>query len=130
MKYTKFFILLFMLSITALISGCTEQQVQKKYPDFMQKYQKGVVVVYFYDNNCRACNIQNAEIDAAKKEIPFRIIKVRPNNATIAKYNLKAFPTILIFNNGKVAKRYEEVTYKNQLLTELDFFINDANDEL
>ena len=118
------FLLLFGIILT--VSGCTQQQVTKQENDFMEKYREGTVVVYFWDKECRACEMQSAEINAAKQAMDFPLIRIIPNDATITKYNLKAFPTTLIFHNGKVAKRFEGVAYRNQILTELEFLSKEA----
>ena len=120
------FLLLFGIILTA--SGCTQQQITKQENDFMAKYKEGMVVVYFWDKDCRACEMQSAEINAAKQTMDFPLIRIIPNDATIAKYNLKAFPTTLIFYNGKVAKRFEGVAYRNQILTELEFLNKEASE--
>ncbi len=125
MKYLLF-ILLFSASL--FVTGCTQQQVAKQENDFMNKYREGTVVVYFWDKNCRACQIQSTEINAAKESMEFPLIRVIPNDTTIAKYNLKAFPTTLIFYNGKIAKRFEGVAYRDQILTELEFLNKEASE--
>ncbi len=124
----KYAMLLVLFCATLLTAGCTQQQVTKQENDFMQKYKEGTVVVYFWDKNCRACQIQSTELDGAKGIIDFPLIRIIPNDSTIAKYNLKVFPTTLIFHNGKVAKRFEGVAYRDQIITELEFLDKEASE--
>lgn len=124
----KYGLLIILLCSISFVTGCTQQQVTKQENDFMQKYKEGTVVVYFWDKSCRACQIQTNELDAAKEALDFPLIRIIPNDATIAKYNLEAFPTTMIFHNGKIAKRFEGVAYKNQILTELEFLNKEASE--
>ncbi len=125
MKHLLFLVL---FGISLLITGCTQQQVTKQENDFMAKYKEGNVVVYFWDKECRACQIQSKELTAAKESLDFPLIRIIPNDATIAKYNLEAFPTTLIFHNGRVAKRFEGVAFRDQIITELEFLTKETSE--
>ncbi len=125
----KKLVILAIFGISLLIGGCTQQQVSpQQEKDFMAKYQRGTVVVYFWDKSCRACQLQNTELEAAKQSMDFPLVRIIPNDATITRYNLEAFPTILIFHNGKVAKRFEGVAYRNQILTEIEFIKKEVSE--
>lgn len=124
----KYLLFIAVLSFSILAAGCTQQQITKQENDFMAKYKEGLVVVYFWDKGCRACQIQTTELNAAKDALDFPLIRIIPSDATIAKYNLEAFPTTMIFYNGKIAKRFEGVAYRNQILTEIEFIQKESSE--
>lgn len=112
--------LLFVLA--GMMLGCSGAAGGSSYSsgtDLRQRYPSGVAVVYFYSTTCASCKVQNQhnpEIAAALDGLGVTYAKINPNSATIKRYNLTRFPTIVVLQNGEITKRWTGVVYKEDIL--------------
>lgn len=103
-------------AICLSFTGCTPEQRQQSQRNTEAKYKKGFVAVYFWDTDCHACRIQERDLATAKKAVSFKLVKVQPDNATIEKYDLNYFPTIIMFKDGLEVKRFSGNADSEQII--------------
>ena len=91
------------------------------------KTMSQVVLIDFYADWCGPCKMQDPIIDKLKgkfaNSVEFRKVDVDSNMAISSKYNIHAFPTLVIEKNGANFKKYVGVTRP-------DVLKNDLNKEL
>ena len=71
--------------------------------NFSEKTTKGVKLIEFYTKWCGYCKKQKPELEQMEK-IWIGLIDAEENLKVSSKYNVNAFPTFLIFKDGKKKK--------------------------
>lgn len=86
--------------------------------NFYEKTEKGVKLIEFYTSWCGYCKKQQPELEAMDK-IWIGQIDADEEPSIAAKYNINAFPTFLIFKNGKLAERFSGMHKKEDLMARI-----------
>lgn len=92
----------------------------KNFEEEVEK-SKGIVVVDLYADWCGPCQMMSPIIDEIAKENPqVKVGKVNcDEESDIAlKYEIMSIPTILIFKDGKLTKRFVGLTSKEKIIEE------------
>ena len=80
------------------------------------------VLVDFYADWCGPCKMMAPIVEKLSEELEGKAkvgkINVDENQDLAMQYNIMSIPTILIFKNGKEAKRFVGFRDKNELLNE------------
>ncbi len=94
---------------------------------FDKNIATGVVLVDFWATWCRPCKLQGPIVEEVNKDMKGRakICKLDIDNGplTAQKFGVENIPTLIIFKNGKEAKRFVGVTQKADLVIALDMLI-------
>ena len=81
------------------------------------------VLVDFYADWCGPCKMMAPIVEKLAEELEGKAkvgkINVDENQDLAMEYNIMSIPTILIFKNGKEAKRFIGLRDRNELLNEL-----------
>ena len=77
------------------------------------------VLVDFWAEWCAPCRHMNSVLAAIARDYKVCKVNVDTNQPLAAKFHVSAIPTLLIFKNGSVAKRYEGVTSEQALRADL-----------
>lgn len=80
------------------------------------------VVVDFYADWCGPCKMMGPIIDELANEnnnIKVGKVNVDDNQNLAVKYDIMSIPTIIIFKNGDISKRFIGVTSKEEILNEI-----------
>ena len=86
--------------------------------NFESETKNGLKLVEFYTNWCGYCKKQKPELEKMDK-IWIGQIEADENQEIAQKYGINAFPTFLIFNNGKEVKRMSGLRTKENLMEEI-----------
>ena len=91
--------------------------------NFSQETQKGIKLVEFYTDWCGFCQKQKSELEQMDK---VWIGQVNAENSpNIAKkYNINAFPTFLLFKDGKNIERFSGMRSKEELMEKIMGYIS------
>jgi len=91
--------------------------------NFEKSIASGISLVDFWAPWCQPCRIQGPVIDEIAKETKdsFQVFKVdiEKNQGLAKKYSIKSIPALIIFKNGKPAKRFTGLKPKNVLINAL-----------
>lgn len=94
-----------------LLCACAQPTAEQ----YAARHSKGLVVVYFWGKGCRSCGIQDREFAKFSQSSTVPVEKIQPDQATIRKYSLTHFPTILFFKDGREVRRATGILYEDQL---------------
>lgn len=88
--------------------------------NFEKEIKKGIVLVDFWATWCYPCKIQGRIIENMMPKVPegVKIAKVdtdKNKNVSMI-YSIRSIPTMIIFKDGKIAKRYVGVKQEAELL--------------
>ena len=77
------------------------------------------VLVDFWAEWCMPCRMLTPTIDAVAEEFAGRLkvgkVDTDANRDTALKYNINAIPTVMLFKNGEVKKKFVGLTNKDDL---------------
>lgn len=116
--------LLLVMAIMMLGSGCERGRSNAanlsdgEAQNFESRFANGVAVIYFYSTSCVQCSTQDKQNPAIINDLDklgVAYVKVHPNNATIRKYNLSKFPTLIVFKDGREFHRWTGVVYPDMM---------------
>ncbi|MCK9422470.1 MAG: thioredoxin [Bacteroidales bacterium] len=96
--------------------------------NFQNKIKTGTVLVDFWAAWCMPCKMMvpvlNDLADETNGKVTIAKVNVDEQKATAAKFGIRSIPTMILFQNGREAKRIVGVKTKDYLLKELDRRIN------
>ena len=79
-----------------------------------------VVLVDFYADWCGPCKMQSPIVDEiAELEYTVGKLNVDDEDEIAMKYNIVSIPTLLIFKNGELSKKFVGLTPKEKILEAL-----------
>ena len=85
---------------------------------------KGVCLVDFWAEWCPPCRMVAPVVEELAAEYAGKAkvgnLDCDPNRDTAAKFGITAIPTLVVFKDGEVAKRFTGVTSKDDLKAALD----------
>jgi len=85
------------------------------------------VLVDFWATWCQPCHQIAPTIEALAKDCGDRVVvakvDVDDNPTTAQKYDIRSIPTVLLFKNGEILKRWVGVQSKETLASALDIHI-------
>ena len=77
------------------------------------------VLVDFWAEWCMPCRMLTPTIDAVAEEFAGKVkvgkVDTDANRNTAIKYNINAIPTVMLFRNGEVKKKFVGLTNKDDL---------------
>lgn len=86
------------------------------------------VLADFYATWCGPCKAMSPILVEAKNKLEDRVtivkIDVDKNQAAAGKFNVRGVPTLILFKNGKVVWRKSGVLSADQLIGEINSFLN------
>jgi thioredoxin 1 len=95
---------------------------------FDEQIKKGVVLVDFWATWCRPCKMQGPIIEEVNTDITGKAVicklDVDQNPAIANRFGVQSIPTMIIFKDGKVVNKFLGVTPKEDIINELNKFIN------
>ncbi len=115
----------------AAVSGKPESEKLVILTDatFKKQIAKGVSLVDFWANWCTPCKIQGPVVSEIAEEISgeTKICKldVQNNQRIAAELGIRNIPTILVFKNGKIVKKFVGVKTKSVLMKALKEALKD-----
>ena len=83
--------------------------------NFENEIKTGLKLVEFYTDWCGYCKKQKPELEELNK-VWIGQVEADRNPQIAAKYNVNAFPTFLIFKNGKDVERFSGFRKKEDLM--------------
>ena len=96
---------------------------------FKKQIAKGVCLVDFWANWCTPCKIQGPVVSEIAEEIgdEAKICKldIQNNQRVAAELGIRNIPTILVFKNGKIVKKFVGVKTKSILTKALKEVLKD-----
>ncbi|MDR0868063.1 MAG: thioredoxin family protein [Planctomycetota bacterium] len=112
------------LAVCLVIAGCASSSggggaVADGAVDLASRFPSGVTVIYFHSTSCESCKYQdrhNPEITPDLNALNVGFVKIAPNNATIKKYGIRRYPTLMVLRDGRETQRFTGVTYREDLL--------------
>jgi thioredoxin 1 len=93
--------------------------------DFDDSIATGTVVVDFWAPWCGPCKMMAPvfdELDGEQKSVTFAKVNVDENSELASKFQVMSIPTLIVFKDGKEAKRVTGFHQKNELEAELSSF--------
>jgi len=88
--------------------------------NFKNSISKGVTLVDFWAAWCTPCKIQGPIVNDVAESIGDKAnickLDVDSNKKTAAQYGIRSIPTIIIFKDGEIAKKFTGVKTKGVLL--------------
>ena len=93
---------------------------EKNFEEEVLKSEK-TVLVDFYADWCGPCKMMSPVIDGIAEELGEKIkvgkINTDENMAIAEKFDIMSIPTIMVFKNGQVTKKFIGVTDKNEIIS-------------
>ena len=82
--------------------------------------EKKTVLIDFFADWCYPCKMMTPVVEEVSKEESIKVGKVNidENQELAMKYEVMSIPTLIIYKNGKEAKRFVGVRDKKELLNE------------
>ena len=90
--------------------------------NFENEIKDGLKLVEFYTNWCGYCKKQKPELEEMEK-IRIGQIDADENPLIASKYNVSAFPTFLIFKDGKEVERFSGFRKKEDLMSRIMYHL-------
>ena len=90
--------------------------------NFENEIKTGLKVVEFYATWCGYCTKQEQELNKLQ-DIQIEQVNVDENTDLAIKFKVNAFPTFLIFKNGKEMERFSGFRTKEELLNTLTKYL-------
>jgi thioredoxin 1 len=88
------------------------------------------VLVDFWAEWCMPCKMLTPTIEAIADEFKGRVrvgkVDTDSNRDTAVKYAISAIPTVIIFKNGQVAKKFVGLQSKNDFVAAIDAILSGA----
>lgn len=107
--------------------GIKQQVINITTENFERSIKKGLVLVDFWADWCAPCRIQSPVLKDVAVEVDDKAIiakmNVDDNRIIAAKYGISNIPTLLLFKDGKVVKRFTGVQPARVLVKEINSFI-------
>lgn len=103
--------------------------VKKQFSSFSELLAQSStpVLVDFYAVWCGPCQMMSPVLDAVKKQFQDRLTVVKIDTdkypEIASQYHILALPTLILFQNGEPAKRFEGMLSSEQLISQLKSFI-------
>lgn len=92
--------------------------------DFAAVVKTGVVLVDFWAPWCGPCRMQGPILEEVAAAVGDKgviaKINIDENTASAAQFGVQSIPTLLLFNDGKMVKRYVGVQRKDELVKAID----------
>ena len=101
------------MSVNVFNDNNFEEEVLKK---------EGKVLVDFYADWCGPCKMMSPVIDKIAEEnstVKVGKVNVDENPEIVSKYGIMSIPTIMIFENGNLMKKFIGLTSKSEIESEL-----------
>lgn len=93
-------------------------------PEFEESYNKGVVLADFFSATCGPCKMLSFVLNDVEKTLGDKvtILKVNfdQNKELTEKFEVKGYPTIIIFKDGEEVKRLSGLQQKPALIKALE----------
>ena len=86
--------------------------------NFDESINKGLKIVEFYTSWCGYCKKQQPELEQMDK-IWIGQVEADRNSELTSRFGINAFPTFLIFNNGKELERISGFRKKEDLMLKI-----------
>ena len=88
------------------------------FENFDNEVKDGIKLVEFYTKWCGYCKKQKPELEQMEK-IWIGLVDAEENLRIASEYNVNAFPTFLIFKDGKEAERFSGFKTKEDLMSRI-----------
>lgn len=80
----------------------------------------GPVLVDFWAEWCPPCRMMNPVVESLGRHFKVCKVNIDTNQPLAAKFGVEAVPTLLIFQRGRVVRRYQGVTPEATLRADLE----------
>ena len=123
------FLIIRMYKMRHLLGGATGPETSENTIDvndrnFSAVIAKGVSLVDFWAPWCAPCRMQGPIVNQLADEMSEKAnickMDIDQNKKTAAKLGIQSIPTIMIFKNGKMVKKFVGIKPKNQLQKEIE----------
>lgn len=91
--------------------------------NFVEYLSKGLKIVEVFAPWCGYCAKQRAEIDSMK-DIEIGVLNSEASPALMQKLNITAFPTMVVFKNGKELNRFLGLKTKFEIMDIITRYLN------
>lgn len=92
--------------------------------EFNELYNEGVVLVDFFSTTCGPCKMLSFVLNDVEKVLgeKVKILKVDfdKNKELTEKYDVKGYPTLILFNNGQEVKRMQGLQQKPAIIKAIE----------